>query len=117
MPWPFCPSCRATLKVDASGDIHCVVCSYSSNLANLDELPSSTTHSADSPVPLWAKSDVEQAALRHSQEPTRVTVEEACIKCAAPEVGFYTLQLRSVDEGQTCFYECPDCKHTWSVNN
>lgn len=117
MPWPFCPPCRATLKVDSSGDIKCVVCNYSSNLANLSQLPSSTTHSADRPVPMWAKSDEEQRSLSRSQEPTRATVEEACIRCGAPEVGFYTLQLRSVDEGQTCFYECPDCKHTWSVNN
>lgn len=48
---------------------------------------------------------------------SRATVEEPCVKCGAPEVKFYTMQLRSVDEGQTVFYECPQCKHTWSVNN
>jgi DNA-directed RNA polymerase I subunit RPA12 len=117
MTWPFCPSCRATLKVDSTGAIKCVVCKQSSNLSNLSQLPFSTTHSADRPVPLWAKSDDEQEALRQSQQPTRATVEEVCIKCGASEVGYYTLQLRSVDEGQTCFYECPQCKHAWSVNN
>eukprot|EP00957_Ditylum_brightwellii_P065233 4947514-Ditylum_brightwellii.AAC.1 len=76
------------------------------------ELPTSTTISADKATPLWAKSDEEQEALRQSKEPTRVMVEEACIKCGAPEVGFYTVQLRSVDEGQTVFYECPDCRYT-----
>ena len=117
MPWPFCPSCRATLKVDSSGDIHCIVCDYSSNLANMSELPSSTTKSQDRPVPLWAKSDEEQRALQRSQEPTRATVEEPCVKCGHGIVGFYTVQMRSVDEGQTVFYECPQCKHTWSINN
>mmetsp|Transcript_1078 Transcript_1078/g.1963 ORF Transcript_1078/g.1963 Transcript_1078/m.1963 type:complete len:118 (-) Transcript_1078:131-484(-) len=117
MPWPFCPQCRSTLKVDSSGDIECMVCRYQSNLSNLPELPLTTTYNADRPVPLWAKSDEEQAALRQSQEPTRATVEEPCVKCGAPEVGFYTVQLRSVDEGQTVFYECPQCKHTWSINN
>mmetsp|Transcript_28036 Transcript_28036/g.41405 ORF Transcript_28036/g.41405 Transcript_28036/m.41405 type:complete len:118 (+) Transcript_28036:88-441(+) len=117
MAWPFCPSCRATLKVDSSGSIQCVVCSYNSNLSSLARLPSATTHSSDRPIPLWAKSDEEQAALRESQKPCRATVEEPCIKCGALEVGFYTLQLRSVDEGQTCFYECPSCNHTWSINN
>jgi DNA-directed RNA polymerase I subunit RPA12 len=117
MPWPFCPSCRATLKVDSSGDIDCVVCEYSNNLANLKELPSTTTYSSDRPVPLWAKSDEEQKALQRSSEPTRATVEEPCVKCGHGIVGFYTVQMRSVDEGQTVFYECPECKHTWSINN
>lgn len=68
-------------------------------------------------MPLWAKSDEEQAALNNLSEPKRMVVEEPCIKCDAKEVGFYTVQLRSVDEGQTVFYECPKCNYTWSVNN
>jgi DNA-directed RNA polymerase I subunit RPA12 len=119
MPWPFCPSCKATLNVDSTGAIKCAVCTYSSDMTKLDEIPSSTTYSIDRPVPLWAKSDEEQKALKQNQEPSRATVEEACVKCNAPEVGFYTVQMRSVDEGQTVFYECfnPQCRHTWSINN
>ncbi|KAG7351642.1 transcription factor S-II TFIIS [Nitzschia inconspicua] len=123
MPWPFCPSCQSTLKVDKSGSIDCNVCPYRSNLSDIVVasttfgLPSSVTYSADRPIPLWAKTDQEQAALKRSTEPTRATIEEPCIKCSHPEVGYYTVQLRSVDEGQTVFYECPNCKHTWSINN
>mmetsp|Transcript_26496 Transcript_26496/g.76478 ORF Transcript_26496/g.76478 Transcript_26496/m.76478 type:complete len:121 (+) Transcript_26496:160-522(+) len=115
--WPFCPECRTSLQVDATGSINCRVCPYESNLSSLPNLPSRTTFSADRAVPIWAKSDAEQASLRASKEPTRATVEEPCVRCGAPEVGFYTVQLRSVDEGQTVFYECPACKHTWSINN
>jgi DNA-directed RNA polymerase I subunit RPA12 len=120
MPWPFCPSCRSTLRVDQSGDVTCNVCPYRSNLDSLHEenaIPTSVTYSADRPTPLWAKTDKEQEALKRSSEPTRATIEEPCIKCGHPEVGYYTVQLRSVDEGQTVFYECPNCKHTWSINN
>ena len=117
MGWPFCPSCHATLSVDSSGAISCAVCGYRSNLSALPCIPTSTTVSSETAVPLWARSDEEQAALGSYQEPVRATVEEPCVKCAAPEVGFYTVQLRSVDEGQTVFYECAQCKHTWSLNN
>ena len=119
MGWPFCPQCRATLAVDSSGRINCGCCEYESNLSYMDpsELPSITTVSQDTLKPTWARSDEEQAALRSSNTPTRATVEEACLRCGHGEVGFYTVQLRSVDEGQTVFYECPKCKHTWSLNN
>jgi DNA-directed RNA polymerase I subunit RPA12 len=119
MPWPFCPNCGATLKVESSGDIDCEVCTYHSNLEELPahELPSRTTYSMPRPVPLWARSNEEQEALRQSKDPVRATIEEPCVKCGHPEVGYYTVQLRSVDEGQTVFYECPNCKHTWSINN
>mmetsp|Transcript_10853 Transcript_10853/g.26078 ORF Transcript_10853/g.26078 Transcript_10853/m.26078 type:complete len:120 (-) Transcript_10853:576-935(-) len=119
MPWPFCPSCRSTLKVDSSGSIYCNVCPYTSNLAELthSEIPVSITYSALRATPLWAKTDAEQQALTQNKEPTRATIEEPCVKCGFHEVGYYTVQLRSVDEGQTVFYECPACKHTWSINN
>ncbi len=117
MGWPFCPSCHNTLSVDSSGDIRCNICPYTSNLSAMQSLPELTTYSIDTPMPLWAKSDREQMALRAAKEPSRATVEEPCVKCNHPEVGFYTVQMRSVDEGQTVFYECPNCKHTWSVNN
>ena len=117
MPWPFCPSCKAALRVLSSGDIECDICSYTSNLSEMSSLPETITHSTDRAIPTWAKSDQEQEALKQSSIPTRATIEEACIKCGHEEVGYYTVQLRSVDEGQTVFYECPACKHNWSINN
>lgn len=97
----------------------CVVCNYVTNLSSFEtsDIPTRTTVSSDRPVPLWAKSDEEQAALKKQGDPKRMVVEEPCIKCGRAEVGFYTVQMRSVDEGQTVFYECPGCDHTWSVNN
>ena len=47
----------------------------------------------------------------------RAVVDEKCPKCSHKGLNFYTMQLRSVDEGQTVFYECPKCGHTFSQNN
>ena len=48
----------------------------------------------------------------------RATVKEECPKCRHPFMEFYTMQLRSADEGQTVFYECPsaECGHKFSIN-
>jgi len=110
MPWPFCPQCKATLSVDSSGDIKCPVCAYHSNLADI-EVPSVTTYSARRPPPLWAQTK------KTVHKPVRATIDEPCPQCQAPQVGYYTVQLRSVDEGQTVFYECAACQYTWSVHN
>lgn len=56
--------------------------------------------------------DAEDAATRQ-----RATVDEYCPKCNHFGLEFYTMQLRSADEGQTVFYECPKCFHKYSQNN
>ena len=50
-------------------------------------------------------------------EKERATVDEPCLKCSHRVLRFYTMQLRSADEGQTVFYECEKCRHTFSQNN
>lgn len=37
-------------------------------------------------------------------------VERRCVKCGNNQFSYATLQLRSVDEGQTVFYTCTKCK-------
>ena len=36
-------------------------------------------------------------------------IKEECLQCGAEEQAYETRQLRSVDEGQTIFYECLQC--------
>ena len=49
-------------------------------------------------------------------EKQRAEVDEECPKCTNPRMLFWTRQLRSADEGQTVFYECPACEYRFSTN-
>lgn len=51
-----------------------------------------------------------------SEGPRRATVEEECPKCKHPTMHYWTMQMRSADEGQTVFFECPKCKYLYSTN-
>lgn len=48
---------------------------------------------------------------------TEATIQQACPECGNPEMKFYTLQLRSADEGATVFYRCDKCGHKFNTNN
>lgn len=82
----------------------------------MPDLPSLSvvTASEDKPMPKWVKS---ATTMTEVTGPARATVEETCPKCGNLEMDYYTLQLRSADEGQTVFYECKKCGHKFSVNN
>ena len=46
----------------------------------------------------------------------RPTVEQDCEKCGNSKMYYTTRQTRSVDEGQTVYYECTKCGYTFTEN-
>ncbi|KAI5180863.1 DNA-directed RNA polymerase I subunit RPA12 [Nematocida sp. AWRm80] len=42
-------------------------------------------------------------------------IKEECPKCKSEYMYYYTMQLRSADEGQTVFYEC-ECGYKEKLN-
>ncbi|GAB7343276.1 hypothetical protein MBLNU457_1332t1 [Dothideomycetes sp. NU457] len=76
------------------------------------------THSKPDAFPssLRAKRS-EIQSIAEDEERKDATIQETCPKCNAPEVRYYTVQLRSADEGSTVFYTCPNCGHKWNENN
>ncbi len=44
-------------------------------------------------------------------ETENARIRKDCPKCAATEMTWSEAQLRSVDEGTTIFFRCPECGH------
>lgn len=80
------------------------------DLAKLEVVTTSHTR----PVQPWV---AQSQGAEEDKGRARALVDEECPKCSHRGLYFYTMQLRSADEGQTVFYECPSCGHKYSVNN
>jgi DNA-directed RNA polymerase I subunit RPA12 len=52
--------------------------------------------------------DVEDDDLQGEQ-----TIDKTCPKCGNKQMKYYTVQIRSVDEGSTVFYTCEQCGHKY----
>eukprot|EP00916_Digyalum_oweni_P020925 GHVL01034833.1.p1 GENE.GHVL01034833.1~~GHVL01034833.1.p1 ORF type:complete len:229 (-),score=44.06 GHVL01034833.1:111-737(-) len=55
-------------------------------------------------------------AEEEAEQSHRSTIKESCPQCNNDTMQYWTMQLRSADEGQTVFYKCPKCEFTSSVN-
>lgn len=68
------------------------------------------TKAASFPSLLRQKRSAIQTVDR-TQMTNEASIQMACPECGNPEMTFYTVQLRSADEGSTVFYSCPKCGH------
>ena len=81
-------------------------------------IPETITRSTPGQKPAWAEEDkTENGASNEKQTVQHARIDEPCPNCQHTELLFYTMQLRSADEGSTVFYECEKCKHKFSQNN
>ena len=112
----FCPQCATLLVLPETNPIKCERCAFS---CHYDDLPQNKviTKSAHREIPTWLSTSIAEKKSVKDSNKERMTVDEPCPKCSHDWVEFYTVQLRSVDEGSTVFYECPSCGHNWSQNN
>ena len=112
--WPFC-YCGTILDPPEFNEIKCSYCDFTAKFQDvLPQVGTTITTCGTKQIPIWAKdaNNVEGEAMdKHA------IIEETCSKCGHPELYFYTMQLRSVDEGSTVFYECPKCSFKYSQNN
>lgn len=90
----FCDTCNSILnESDTPDSLKCLHCG------------STGLHSIVSQSVVLPEHEVTNERRRqridHVEEQKRATVDEACLECGNTVMYFYTLQLRSVDEGST----------------
>ncbi|EFN58415.1 hypothetical protein CHLNCDRAFT_140360 [Chlorella variabilis] len=124
--WAFCPITGDLLILDAAAGVaRSERADFSRPLSDLDDTMTVVTTSdmdvymrqyAMEPL-IKSREQLEFEELLKNR--VRATVEEPCPRCGNPILEYYTMQLRSADEGQTVFYECPkrDCGYRYSTNN
>jgi DNA-directed RNA polymerase I subunit RPA12 len=118
MGWPFCDRCGTILDPPADdNEVSCENCHLKVNFEREHGGSTVVTESAPHAQAEWAKDAGEGDGTSNANSNRHATIEEPCPKCGHGEMYFYTMQLRSVDEGQTVFYECIKCAHKFSVNN
>ncbi|KAL0486616.1 DNA-directed RNA polymerase I subunit RPA12 [Acrasis kona] len=110
----FCKECGSLLSFsNAENDkIVCTGCSKASDATPLSNVKFTTN------IVIREQSRYNQSLRKEKQIDSEfAVVNEECPKCKHHEMRYFTMQLRSADEGQTVFYECSKCLHKHSVNN
>ena len=120
---PFCFRCGSLLQIPECNPIVCSVCNLSTTFEETFQ-KTITTKSTPKPPPNWLVQFEEEemdklTGKKKRSNGTRAVVDQECPKCHHPQMEFYTMQLRSADEGATVFYECLNkkCRHKFNLNN
>ncbi|GAQ87008.1 RNA polymerase I transcription factor TFIIS subunit RPA12 [Klebsormidium nitens] len=122
----FCPQCGSLLDLpESKSAASCPLCNFHRSVEDMES------------IEVVVRSTPEDFRRRYGIEPLvkathgnlgsetpskdgrdrqRATVDEDCPSCGHRELEYYTLQLRSADEGQTVFYECTKCHHKFAQN-
>ncbi|KAF6136189.1 hypothetical protein GIB67_001598 [Kingdonia uniflora] len=115
----FCDLCGNLLSLVSAKYAKCSLCGFKKKAEKIVGRETCyTVTAADIRRELGIEPFVQLAGnVNEKVEVHRKLVKETCTKCGHDEQYYVTRQLRSADEGQTVFYECPNCGHSYSENN
>ncbi|KAM3137192.1 hypothetical protein pb186bvf_010738 [Paramecium bursaria] len=104
----FCPQCNNIIDLnDISDIIECNRCGY-----KVYYEPRYIVTTLQMEPKAWLSTIKEE-----DYQSTKATIESQCTKCGHNLAYFWTVQIRSVDEGSTVFYECVSCGDRYQKNN
>jgi DNA-directed RNA polymerase subunit M/transcription elongation factor TFIIS len=105
----FCKDCGMMVQLESSSSK--IVCKFCHKVTDIREMIKSGDLETETTVTLSQRKDwmIEE----RTGESERPTVEQDCEKCDNNLMYYTTRQTRSVDEGQTVYYECTKCGHTF----
>lgn len=97
----FCPKCGSVL-VQKRKNYGCIKCGYTSKEKSMK---------IQSVEKMQAKQEV--GILRQKESSVWPVTSTTCPKCGYHEAYFWSTQMRAADEGETSFFRCCKCNHTW----
>eukprot|EP00262_Sarcandra_glabra_P020826 TRINITY_DN8465_c0_g2_i1.p1 TRINITY_DN8465_c0_g2~~TRINITY_DN8465_c0_g2_i1.p1 ORF type:complete len:126 (-),score=12.89 TRINITY_DN8465_c0_g2_i1:264-641(-) len=114
----FCGLCGTLLTLKSHKFAKCPLCGFKRDMKEIQGRETCYTITAEDIRRELSIEPLVQLGKFHTHEEKvqRTVVNEPCPQCHHPQLEYYTKQLRSADEGQTVFYECPKCRHKFSLN-
>ncbi|KAG6648427.1 hypothetical protein I3843_07G145500 [Carya illinoinensis] len=106
----FCDFCGTMLSLKSTKYAECPLCKFKRSVKEISEREISYVVTAE---------DIRRElgiSLIRDQEVQLSKVKKKCEKCENDEAEYWTMQMRSADEGQTTFYRCTKCGHKFSEN-
>jgi len=95
----FCPKCGVMLMMK-NGKFVCSKCGHEEGVVVI---------SVSEKIP----EKKEAKGILDSSHETMPIMDARCPKCGNDKAYSWTLQTRAGDEGETSFFKCIKCKHTW----
>ncbi|XP_035891515.1 DNA-directed RNA polymerase I subunit RPA12 [Anopheles stephensi] len=110
----FCPDCGSVLPpLKSLKKVCCYNCNGEFDASAFGTMESEYTIHFNS----YENKKLDQAERGEEGAADGPVVNRQCPKCGNDQMSYATIQLRSVDEGQTVFFTCTKCKFKMSENS
>ncbi|XP_076901637.1 DNA-directed RNA polymerase I subunit RPA12-like [Bidens hawaiensis] len=108
----FCETCGTMLSFDSRNYVRCPLCLRKKKTEEVAGMEIKYTVSEEQ-----IRRELGLSSIEVSGERTRsMDYNVICPKCSNKGVYYHTQQTRSADEGQTMFYNCPNCGYNFTDN-